>query len=168
MNNYPIKPIKALVKSSQILNSQHIKCTFLECEIIGLSLYKDEACTCIIKLEDGECFRYIPLHSLYWKRSIDNLDLTDLLAHNNLSDDVKISYIETLNGNSSCYINGTWHACEYVMSVDYYTEGRMLNLLKLDNGMFAMLPFNKIKFKPINEIEFNFKKYKKQTEKYSV
>lgn len=172
-NYYAIEPIEAYVQTDLILNhwDENYNSPFKPCEIIAVIFYVGEAPTFMIKLEDGEIFRYIPSDKLsLTKQSLNVYELNDLVYHNSLDDDVKISVITTLNGESSCYIKDKdeWISSEYIMSFDFYKKDRMLNLMKLDNGQLAFLPFHKIKFKNIDTITKKFNSFKKQTKKYIV
>lgn len=170
-NYYPIEPIKAYVKSSQILHQGSYEKEIIECEIIAVCLYVNEAITFMIKLDDGEIFRYIPSHVLYWTDIIiGELSFEEVNYHNSLDDDVKISVIDTLKGDASAYIHqkDQWMPCSYILSIDFYKEDRMINLVKLYTGQFAWLPFHKLKFKACNEIQTNFKNFKAQRQKWIV
>lgn len=159
--------------SNQVYNEEDIVTNFLKCDIIGLCVYKDECLTFLIKLEDGEVFSYIPIHSVFWK-PIDNsdnrIDLTNLVYVNCPDYDIKINYIDYLNVELSCYLKNLdkWLSGRYVCTIDFYNDNELLNLLKLDNGNFALLPFHKLKFKSLKDINRCFNNYKKQRLTYKV
>lgn len=168
-NYYAIQPIEAFINSKQIKHEFDDDLT--HCHIIGITLYEGEALTFLVKLKGGECFRYIPITSLYWKQPKGVMyEMNDLIYHNNKSDKVKVNEIETLQDECMCYIKHRkqWIKGEYILSVDYYKNERMLNLIALENGQFALLPFHKIKFGKLGEVELKFDRFKKQTEKYIV
>ena len=64
-----------------------------------------------------------------------------------------------------CKKDDSWHkVVEYVLTVDWYKDNDLLNLVKLENGYFAFLPNHKLK---MNE-ERSFKKYNKIRNTFKV
>ena len=170
-NYYAISPIKAYVKSSQVLLEEAVKAPYLPCHIIGICLYKDEALTFLIKLGDGEVFSYIPITALRWKiKKEKNYTLDELVYVNSPSSQISISEIDTLKGEISCYIKqrDKWLKGTYLLTIDFHEDNELCNFVKLNNGHFALLPFHKMKFKERRKIKKSFKQYKKQRETYII
>lgn len=157
------------VRSEQLIDD--CKHEFLKCDIIGLCVYENECLTFLIKLSDGEAFSYIPPTSVFWKVPQESeLVLEDLCYVNSPDNKVSISKIEHLKVPSSCYIKrlDKWFSAEYLYTIDFFRENELLNLLALESGHLAFLPFHKIKFKEIHLIKKEFKKYKKQRLTYKI
>lgn len=168
------KPFEGFIEASQLLSEEFIEEEFLPCEIIGLCFYKGEVITLLIKLSDGEVFSYIPptVVQITKKPSLGEktLSLKDLCFMNCPSDNIRINYIEALTGNISVFIKekNLWLAAEYVCTIDFPKDNELLNMVLLDNGNFAFVPFHKMKFKELSKIAKGFRPYKKQREIYVV
>ena len=167
-NYYAIKPIDAFVYAEYLLENQK-DTDLLPCQIIGLCVYKNETITFLIMLDDGEVFAYIPFHYLIHKESTEKqYALNDLIPINSPSYNISINPIETLEGDVSVYMKNhhVWLSGQYICTIDYYEDNELFNLIKLENGQFAMIPFHKMKFKSLSTIQKSFKNYKKQRNTY--
>ena len=168
-NHYPIKPIKAYVFKNFLTDDHNDKSNFfIECEIIGLCLYEGEAITFDIVLNDGSIFNYIPPHKIKHDISTHfSIGLSNLVYHNCKSMEITVSYMDALKNIKLAYCkkDDSWHkVVEYVLTVDWYKDNDLLNLVKLENGYFAFLPNHKLK---MNE-ERSFKKYSKIRNTFKV
>lgn len=165
-NHYSIKPISAYVFESLLYNNDSKK--LINCTIIGLCLYENETLCFDIILEDGSIFNYIPLHKIIHNKEYDkNITLKDLVYHNSPSIEISLNYIDNLKNMKLAYLKNLnkWIEIEdYIVTIDWYKGNDLLNLVKLKNGYFALLPNHKIKMNDIKE----FEKYSKIKESYKV
>lgn len=170
MNNYySIPSFNAYVSSENLVDAPDTP--YLPCRVIGLSFYTDEAVTFVIKLEDGEVFSYISPTDLVLSTDTDKeFDLDDLVYFNSPSFNVSISILEDLKGECSCFFKhkNKWIAGEYLLTIDFYNDNELFNLIFLSNHQLAFLPFHKVKFKAFDKTQKSFKNYKKQRKTYIV
>ena len=168
-NYYSIEPIKAFVLSSALL--QEYDDYSIPCEIIALSVYEGESITFVIKLSDGEVFSYIPPTKVFTLEiPLKEYELKDLVYFNSPSTKIEISILNSLKGECSCFIRDmdSWVAGEYILTVDFPEENELFNMIILEDGNIAFLPFHKVKFKKMSATTKAFKPFKKQRETYIV
>lgn len=165
-NHYSINNINGYVRKGLLYNNDSIE--LINCKIISLCLYKNETLCFDIVLEDGSIFNYIPLHEIYHNKEFDkNIELKDLVYHNSPSINISLNYINELNNLKLAYLKykDEWiEVIEYIVTIDWYKENDLLNLVKLNNGYFALLPNHKLKMNK----EKSFEKYSKIRESYIV
>lgn len=165
-NHYSIQPINVYIFKSLLYNNDSKE--LINCTIIGLCLYENETLCFDIILEDGSIFNYIPLDKIVYKKEYDsNITLKDLVYHNSPSIEISLNYIDSLKNMKLAYLKNLnqWIEIEdYILTIDWYKGNDLLNLVKLNNGFFALLPNHKIKMNNIKE----FEKYSKIRESYTV
>lgn len=165
-NHYFIEPIKAFVKSEQILDTPIQKLT--ECEIIGFCTYVGEHITAIIKLSDGVVFDYIPFSSLCSDNTggfeseaviynCPDLSVTIQETPNNLRD------VQYTNKDKLVFTRG-----KSIYLIDFYESNELFVFIVNENGGFAMRPLHKTLFN--TEVDgksvIKNKKYIKQRNTY--
>lgn len=161
-NHYSIKPINAYVMDDILYGKNQVN-ELIPCKIISLCLYLNESLCFDIILEDGSIFNYIPLHKIVHNKNYDkNINLIDLVYHNCNDLVISINEIEYLKSISNINVflknKNEWVSGEeYLFSIDWYNANDLLNLIKLSNGYFCLIPNHKIIFGKNKE----FKKYKK-------
>lgn len=165
-NHYSINTIKAYVKKGLLYNNDSME--LIDCKIVSLCLYENETLCFDIILEDGSIFNYIPLNKIVHKKEFDkNINLKDLVYHNSPSIEITLNYIDELNNLKLAYLKhkDEWiEVIEYITTIDWYKGNDLLNLVKLNNGFFALLPNHKLKMNDIKE----FEKYSKIRESYFI
>lgn len=165
-NHYFIEPIKAFVKSEQILSEPSQKLT--ECEIIGFCTYVGEHITAIIKLSDGVVFDYIPLSSL----CSNNLGAFENEGVIYNCPDLSITIQKTpRNLRSVQYTNKekeTFTRGKSIYLIDFYESNELFVFIENENGGFAMRPLHKTLFNTEvdGESVIKKKKYIKQRNTY--
>ena len=175
-NYFDITPIKAYVRSSQVLNEYSDLLT--ECEIIGICAYTWETLTALIKLNDGAVFSYIPFSSLTLKKTKAKTE--DAIFHltpqeagfvNCPDCELAISYLKNLDIPLTYYsvFTKSWNLGRYILTVDFVRDNELLNLLVDEKtGNLLFIPFHKVKFVAGESLDIRVKQYKKQRDTYRV
>lgn len=168
--------IKAWVEEKILYGMDGRRTTLRECQIIGLSSYKDSALAAEILVKEGESFSTawsdVPLHMLFHKavkpKANEFLDLEDVIYHNSLDEYIELTYYPSLaKGECQCYFprKDRWLGGEYLGTVDWYKGNHNAHLVALENGQFAMVPHHKIQF---NNGSRTLPPYKKQRMEWRV
>ncbi len=176
LNHYEIKPIDCLVKSSFLYQNNDIdKNSYEKGKIISLCLYKGEAITFDVLLENGSLFNYVGLTEVKLPRysSLHTFSLKELVYHNSLSIDITIQELNYLKNKHVYYFNkynNEWYEAKYILTVDWYTENDLMHLLVLETGNFVFAPNHKILFldEPKFKKDLSFCEYKKIRNEYMI
>ena len=169
-NYYEIKPIKAFVDSKQILKEETDKP--LACEIIALSIYKDEVITATIMLDNGAIFSYIPFSSLSInEQSSFKYNIQECHFVNAPDYEIAITYFKSLDDlYFKNFEKDEWFEGHYILTIDFIKENELVNLIVDEDGDFLLRPFHKLIFgKTKEDVEnIDFSIFKKQRNTYTI
>ena len=159
------KPIKAKLNGEDIGLENEI----LDCELIGINSYPNEALTFSIVLE-GCLYDYISPENIAKDFKLDNkLTLKDLVYNNNSSETFVIFKSNYFTKSNIVYFakeKNIWLSVkEYLFSIDWLFDNDKRHFVLLENGQFAFVPNHKIKLDGKKEIN---KKFQKIRENYIV
>lgn len=147
-----IPPIKAYVKETFLYDMDPQKTELLPCFLYGVTSYPGYTLTFDIWLRDtGGTFAFMPLHALQATREKPSvtLDLEDLTCRNCPDPEIAVSSSEFLKEKPVyAYLKrrNLWMLAEYILSVDWYKENELVNIVRLENGQFAALPNHRLLF----------------------
>lgn len=128
---------------------------YLPCKVFAVSSYPGEPLTfqvCFTTgVEQGSVYAYVPAHALVdllQPAGQPQLELADLIYHPSKTGRICVSRFAGLEGplNACFRRTGTWLSGRYILTVDWYDGNDALNLVALENGQYAFLPYHKLKF----------------------
>ena len=172
-NHFSIEPVDGFVSASYLYQDNN-RSEVLKCQVVGFCVYKDEALTLDIVLEDGSAFNYIPPHHVRTKEGTKGYKLEELVYHNAPGIYVTVTELPFFKGtndsdNNHCYIKqrSEWVKFKYICTIDWYKGNYLLHMVILENGQFAFMPNHKLKFNP-QENANEFQKFSKLRETWKV
>ncbi len=155
------KPIKAKLNGEDIGLENEI----LDCELIGINSYPNEALTFSIVL-DGCLYDYISPENIAKDFKIDNqLTLKDLVYNNNSSEQFVVFQSKYFIKSDIVYFakeKNIWiPVVEYFFSIDWLYDNDKRHFVLLANGQYAFVPNHKIKLNGEKHINPALKKIRK-------
>jgi hypothetical protein len=159
MVHYEVEPIKAFVESDILFGGEDRG--VIPCTIFGISLYKGEAITFGVELEDGSVFFYIPPHKIFIKNRHE-FSLETLVYHNCPSEVATVKHFSFLDKSEGfAYFKELqkWAPFKYLYTIDWYEGNDLLHMVLVEDNVFAFLPSHKLKFSN-NKTFQEFKKLK--------
>ena len=142
-----IRPIKALLQSKFLYDMDETKKDLIKCQIEVISSYPGHVLSSFVWIPETEgVFSYIPLHALQWKEAItDPLDWDDVVFQNCPDSDISISHLPIFKRATKAFFpkKKRWIKGSYLFTIDWFRDNVAVNLLKLENGQFAAVPFHK-------------------------
>jgi hypothetical protein len=103
-------------------------------------------------VEQGSVYAYVPAHALVDPNQIEGgveLPLSDLIYHPSKSGRICVTRFKGLEGSIQAKFvrrGDFWLMGRYILTVDWYDGNDALNLVALENGQYAFLPYHKLKF----------------------
>ncbi len=187
MWNVNIPLIECYIRKEFLFNGEEHIGEFEDAIIFGATSLRNRVLLFNVMTKGGGHFCRIPIHAFCHNKKAPNQKLEDLVIWNNFSywiNVIKYDYLVDCKANVFLKDNKAYSA-DYLFTIDYahpekniidldYSEDpddhKSANLMKLDNGNFAILPNNRILWSDTSFISpyIEIPKWKAQTIKWEV
>lgn len=163
----PINPIKVFVRQEYLYDMDaNYKDKYSTGQIVGITAYKGQTLTFEILVEGKYMYSNMPITSFCSQERTSILSFKSLANVNCPRHKIDVYRLNLEKVYVGCYFKGTnqWKFGEYVLTVNFYTDNELLNLIKLDGGEYALVPNHKINWNADSELS----DYKKSHQNWSL
>ena len=148
-------PLPGFVAERFLYDLDPQRTAWLPAEVLALSTYPEEAPTLLVRLlgdgpEHGGVFSYLPLDAFCTRIPDRPLrPLAEVVYHDCPPGPCALERVTHLPEVVQVRLRSaeeTWEPGRYLASLDWYEGNSLLNLILLDSGQLAAMPFHKVKF----------------------
>lgn len=158
MLNASIPHFYCLVRAEYLYNLREHRDDLVEAMIVGVRSRAGRALTFHVILENGAMYEGLPVTALVHKTNAPELKLEELELWDCFGENVAVTAFDALKGmNVEVYggqIRNDWYRGTYMMTFDWWGDGfsdtpahhKNAHLIKLENGCFALMPNNRLRW----------------------